>query len=689
VTWAPDNHRLAYVSDRDGVEHIFSYDFRTGKEAQLTRGTGFDWDPEWSPDGKRIAYFRNGGELHVLEVESGKDLVAAKGYFDKPPFDEDRPFVWSPDSRMIAFIAPDSRYFRNVEVVNADGTGTARRISFLANSFSRSLAWAADGKYILYTTSQRTETPVVARIDLILRTPRFREDQFSDLFKDAPPKKEKEDETKPPTGKTPDIVYDGIRERLSLLPVGIPVDSQRISPDGKTLLLIAEVAGQRNLYTYSIDELAKEPAVARQLTSTPGAKANAQWSPDGKDVFYLEAGKLNTITVESRVAKPVAITAEMDVDFNEEKREVFRQAWSYLNDDFYDGTFGGKDWGALKERFGPVVESAQTSDELRRVINLMIGELNSSHSGIGAPQGSSHPTTGRLGLRFDRVEYENAGRLKIAEVIALSPADVAEIHAGDVFVACDGVAIGAHTNLDELLENKIDRRVVLTIDSGGVKREVPIRPVNTATEKRLLYRQWVEHNREYVARISNGRLGYAHLIDMSAGSLEQFFLDLDAENHGREGVVIDIRNNNGGFVNAYALDVLTRKGYLNMTFRGYETAPARSILGQRSLERPTVLVVNQHSLSDAEDFTEGYRALHLGKVVGEPTAGWIIYTSGTQLIDGSSLRLPFIRITSNDGTDMEMHPRPVDVPVVRPIGESYSDRDSQLDAAVKVLLAPR
>jgi C-terminal processing protease CtpA/Prc len=115
-------------------------------------------------------------------------------------------------------------------------------------------------------------------------------------------------------------------------------------------------------------------------------------------------------------------------------------------------------------------------------------------------------------------------------------------------------------------------------------------------------------------------------------------------------------------------------------------APARTVLGQRALEAPTILVTNQHSLSDAEDFTEGYRTLKLGRVVGEPTAGWIIYTSGAQLIDGTVLRLPTTRITAHDGTPMEMHPRPVDVAVSRPIGESYTGKDSQLDVAVRELL---
>jgi C-terminal processing protease CtpA/Prc len=246
----------------------------------------------------------------------------------------------------------------------------------------------------------------------------------------------------------------------------------------------------------------------------------------------------------------------------------------------------------------------------------------------------------------------------------------------------DGVTVDGRVNLDALLDYRVGKRVALTV-SG---KEVPVLPVNLATEKALVYQQWVDRNREYVAKASGGRLGYVHMIDMGQASLDRLYLDLDAENHGREGVVVDIRNNNGGFVNAYALDVFARRPYLKMTTRGRQEAPARTMLGQRSLERPTILVVNQHSLSDAEDFTEGYRALKLGKVVGEPTAGWIIYTWGESLLDGTVFRLPRTRIRGAAGDDMELHPRPVDVPATRPVGETYTDKDTQLDAAVKELL---
>lgn len=173
---------------------------------------------------------------------------------------------------------------------------------------------------------------------------------------------------------------------------------------------------------------------------------------------------------------------------------------------------------------------------------------------------------------------------------------------------------------------------------------------------------------------------------MSFDSLEQLYIDLDAENQAKQGVVIDVRNNNGGFINVYLADIFSRQGYLTMRERGLWEVPARSALGQRSLERPTVLVTNQHSLSDAEDFTEGYRSLKLGKVVGEPTAGWIIFTWGSTLFDGTSLRLPRQLVLGKDGKNMELNPRQVDIPVTRPIGESLTGKDSQLDMAVKTLI---
>ena len=202
----------------------------------------------------------------------------------------------------------------------------------------------------------------------------------------------------------------------------------------------------------------------------------------------------------------------------------------------------------------------------------------------------------------------------------------------------------------------------------------------------MLYRAWFEERRALVAKLSNGRLGYVHMLDMGNNALTQLNLDLDAEMHEKDAVVFDVRNNNGGFVNGHALDVLSRKPYVDMVRRGVPSAPGRPVLGQRSLEKPTILITNQATLSDGENFTEGYRTMKLGTVVGEPTAMWDVYTGGGTMVDGTVVRLPFMRNAQLDNAALERASRNVDIRVDRPIGESYTGRDAQLERAVQELM---
>ncbi|MBI3649593.1 MAG: PD40 domain-containing protein [Acidobacteria bacterium] len=722
VSWSPDSKRLVYVSERDNTPHIYLYDFTKNAETQLTNDAKADTAPRFSPDGKWLAFERGARELRVMEVESKQERVVATGFLELPPFNAERPLVWSPDGKWLAFMSAGERAFTNIHIASL-AEANSKPVSFLANVNSNDLSWSPDGNFLLFDTGQRTEGSQLARVDLTPRTPKFREDQFTDLFKDPAPSDAPSKPTTPsdapskpttpsdapsklaapetqtakapadekkPAPKNVEVVFDGIRQRLSLLPLGIDADSHSLSPDGATLLFVASVAGQVNFYTYSLDELSREPAVARQLTSTAGFKSQGQFSPDGKEVFYLEEGQINVVNLETRQTRPLAVTAEMEVDFAQEKMEVFKQAWSLMRDHFYDANYHGVNWEAVRQEYAPRLAGARSREEMRRLLDLMVGELNASHLGISAPTGSPQSApVGRLGLRFDRNEYENHGRLRVTEVIALSPAAIANIKVGEYLTAVDGKKIAARSNLDELLEYKVNRRVTLAIAAsaeGANLREVAVRPITLRIEKRLLYRSWVAASRAYVEKASGGKLGYVHIPDMSSRSLAQLYVDLDAENQSREGVVIDLRNNNGGFVNSYALDVFARRGYITMTSRGSKPSPMRTLNGQRALELPTILLVNQHSLSDAEDFTEGYRLLKLGKVVGEPTSGWIIYTWDISLLDGSGFRVPRTKITDSTGADMELNPRPVDIAVSRPLGETYTGKDSQLDVAVSELL---
>jgi Tol biopolymer transport system component/C-terminal processing protease CtpA/Prc len=695
IQWSPDSRKLAYVSERNGSAQVFLYDFVTESETQITASAQPDAAPRFSPDDKFLAFLRGGRAVMIFDLEKKQERMLAEGTVGRMPLVSRKSLAWSPDSRWVAFSSRGTKGFANILVAPAEG-GESKPVSFLANSSARTVEFSPDGKYLLFDTSQRTEETRIARVDLIPRTPRFREDRFRDLFKPAAAGQQDQPDTAKPVAEAKttqanpvQIVFDGIRQRLSFLPLGVGVDDFEISPDGKSLLVSAESAGQLNLYTYSLDELAAEPPAVRQLTSTAGRKKDGQFSATGKEVYYLDRGRVQTISLDTRQAKPLAVTAEMDVDFDREKRDVFEQAWTYQRDNFFDEKFNGVNWDALRQQYEPFVAAARTPEEVYRLLNLMHGELNASHLGVSKPDGPAKPDIGQLGLRFNASAYETQGRFQIAEVIPLGPAALAGIKAGEYLVSLDGTVLNQQENLWSLLQHKAGKRVELTVSAaaGSQARKVEVQPVTLATEKKLLYRAWVESRRAYVENASSGKLGYVHMPDMSQESLTQLYIDLDAANQARQGVIIDIRNNNGGFVNAYALDVFARRPYLTFLERGRAAIPARSALGQRALELPTILVTNQHSLSDAEDFSEGYRRLKLGKVVGEPTAGWIVYTWNQPLIDGSQLRMPRIKVFDNDGVLMEMHPRPVDVPVERPVGESYSGKDIQLDTAVRELLA--
>jgi tricorn protease len=731
VVWSRDSRKLVYVSDRDGPRHLFLYDFASGKEARLTRGPEDDTAPRFGPEDAWLAFQRASNELRLIDVNTRKERLLASGQgFERPPFDHaTAPYAFSPKGDWIVFTAIGPRGFSNLWVVPTDAREKPKQVTFLANSYAHSVSWSPDGTYLLYGTGQRTEDYQLARVDLILRTPRFREDQFKDLFKEGPrpmlprPTQPNPPDPSPPaTGPTTapatlpttapslvsaakkvfagaatqptatKIIFEGIRQRLSLLPVGVDVDFQTISPDGKTALLVGTSGGQQNLYTYSLDDYAGATAVARQLTSTAGFKSHVQFSPDGHEVYYLDNGRISVVPLDSRQPRSINVTAEMDVDFATERFTVFRQAWGHFNDSFADAKFNGVDWVAVKDQYAPRIAGARTPEELRRVLSFMVGELNASHVGIYQPTSATRATTGRLGLRFGREEYEQSGRLKVTEVFPLGPAAVAGVKVGEYVTAVDGQRVTAHANLDQLLEMKIGKRVTLRVGPTASRagdflcRDVPLLPVDSAAEKALMYKAWVESRRAYVERISGGRLGYVHIADMTEGALARLNTDLDSEVQQREGIVVDVRGNTGGFVNGFAIDYFARRNYLSMTRRGLFPVPGRVLLGQRALLAPTILVTNRSTYSDAEDFTEGYRALKLGKTVGEPTAGAVIFTSTLTLIDGTRMGLPTTMVYDVAGRPLEGHPRPVDIAVVRPAGESYGERDAQLDAAAAELL---
>ncbi len=687
LVWSPDSRQLLYTSWRTGTPKIYAFDFAAETERAVTEGPGRDQLAEFSPDGNRLLYARlidDESELRVLEWPDGQDRRLA--------IDVAGGATWSPDSRWVAYGA-ETDEFTNVMVVPAEG-GETRQVSFLANSFFGSLDWSPTGDFLVYRSAQRTEPGRLVKVDLVPLAPTFDEDAFRDLFNE--PVDDENDATENPAPSEPrqgavtppdevEIVFDDIRRRGGFVDTDFSAGGIVLSPDGETGIVSGDGALHRITFGTNGDIDIERLDVRGNVVG---------FDATGRNLYVARGGELHVHPVSGGSGRTVETSAEISDDFEATREAAFEQGWGEMRDGFYDAGFHGADWEAVRDRFRPYIVGSRTRAEFSRLMNLMLGELNASHLGhrgrTGPPQGGDGVETGRLGLRFDRHAYESQGRFVVTEVLALGPADVAGgISSGDRVVHIDGQSLDGQSDLSRILANRVGEQVTLGVQGvGGPVREVEVLAASPGAERQLVYRNWVERRRAYVDELSDGRLGYVHIASMSQGALDQLIFDLDQENHARDGVVVDVRNNNGGFVNVYAIDILARQNYFTMEGRASDVrAPSRVRLGQRALLAPTVLVTNQHTLSDGEDFTEGYRTLELGSVVGEPTSGWIIFTGSRGLVDGTSVRMPGTEIRDLRGQNMELNPRPVDVEVVRPAGEGLLGRDSQLERAVEVLLA--
>jgi tricorn protease len=424
------------------------------------------------------------------------------------------------------------------------------------------------------------------------------------------------------------------------------------------------------------------PAVRSRACGPPRTAAPCSSAPPtGQEIHKLA---LATPQRTDRVAFSITVR----VDRRAEWKQMFDETWRVMKYRYYDPGLNGRDWAAFKAKYERLLPYVGTNEDLYDLGNAMIGELSSSHTGVSGPPTR---TLDRLyTTRFLGFELEPAGgRYRISHVYRDGPADKEwlGLTVGDYVLAIDGQDVKAGDNYWKILSTTSNEYIPVKVSktpSGEGAKVCRIASVtNLAT---IRYDEFVANNRDIVDKATGGQIAYVHIRAMDQPSLERFRNDIDRF-WNKKGIIIDVRYNTGGNIDEELLDIIERRPYMYTNPRtGARTWGRRP---QQAIAGPKVMLINQRSFSDGEATPAGFRTLGLGRIVGTPTAGGVIWTGSYPLINGGSVRTPGQRAViydptkpNNYGTNLENYGVPPDVWVQNTPADEIKGFDRELQGAI-------
>jgi tricorn protease len=549
--------------------------------------------------------------------------------------------------------------------------------------------------------------------------------------KDEDKSKDKKKPTKPVVVK---INFEDIAYRARRLTRQEGIGTGVVSHDGKWLVYEANPDSLGNkVFSVRIDP---RPQGAKSEGWEPTKQLDSGWSQpqvaaDGKRIYYREAaagggrrggggggaptggavkyakfdkGKLSGI-------EPIALHADYTFDQQQRWRQMFREGWHVLGERFYDPNMHGVDWAAMYAKYSPYMDHIRTPEEFEFVFSELLGELNASHLGITMASSSysgGGPTTGHLGLEFNDGTMSlpwsdpvakgmqrgpldsaptnpNQNGLAVKHITYRGPADQegVDIKPFDIVLSIDGKAVSRDSRWYDLLQDKAGQPVKLRVSRAGKQHDVVIKATDWGGYQGLLYREWEKLNEDAVAQASGGKLGYIHIAGMSGSELAKFKREFLSETFDKAGLIVDVRFNPGGFIHEDLFELLDRQAFGWNVPRDapWTVQPSRAFL------KPKALLINGRSGSDAEIFPSGWRTQQLGPVIGMPTAGAVIGTSGFTLVDGSWVRLPLEGWYELSGRNLETEGTPPDVQLDVDPNALRRGEDAQLAKAIELVMA--
>ncbi|HNG64237.1 MAG TPA: S41 family peptidase, partial [Ferruginibacter sp.] len=280
--------------------------------------------------------------------------------------------------------------------------------------------------------------------------------------------------------------------------------------------------------------------------------------------------------------------------------------------------------------------------------------------------------------------FEENDPYKVKYVLKRSAADKKgiDIRPGDVLVKVNDVVVDDKTDRNfYFTQPSLDRELNLTFRRNGQDVKVKLHPQSSLFNN--LYDEWIDNNQKRVNEKSKGRIAYGYMKNMGQFELDQFIIDMTQELNQKDALIFDLRYNTGGNVHDEVLKFLAQRSYLNWKYREGKLSPQSNFAPS---DKPIILLTNEQSLSDAEMTSQGFKALKLGKIIGNETYRWIIFTSGVSLVDGSSVRMPSWGCYTLEGKDLEMNGVQPDIKVINTFEDKLNGRDPQIDRAVEEIL---
>jgi tricorn protease len=363
-----------------------------------------------------------------------------------------------------------------------------------------------------------------------------------------------------------------------------------------------------------------------------------------------------------------------------------------MRDNFYDGNFNNRNWDEILRKYADTASASKSNENFARVMALMLGELNGSHLGFrgktdASPSLSIDDVTAHLGVLYD-TSHKGPG-WKVRDVIKNSPSARAksELLVGDVILSIDGVEVDPDIDESSVMNGKLSKDIALSVQRADKAITVTIRATTYATIRGLLYERWLHQSRARVEELSDGKLAYLHIQAMNMSSFHRFERELFEVAEGKEGIVIDVRENGGGFTTDHLLTILSQPRHAITKPRGGGEGYPQDRMVYASWNKPIIVLCNQNSHSNAEIFSHAVKGLGRGKVVGVPTSGSVISTGSMSIMDAGSIRIPFRGwYVLETGEDMELNGARPHVIIWPQPGEMPAGIDTQLDKAVELLI---